>query len=216
MDRVQIFIDGGNFYHLALKLLKITGIDFDFNGFIQFLADNREITKMGKRFYIGTVRERQDDPKSKKSMALQVKFLARLRVAGWKTKTSKLRLREEKVIIDQRTKNYQDILNKGIACIEYQRYREKGIDVKIATDLIAGAVDDKYDTAVLVSSDTDLIPAIDWIRRRFNKKVEYVGFSIIDASEHKQDVKPSQALIGRTDIQRILVKSDLEKFIITK
>lgn len=213
MERVQILIDGGNFHHLVLKLLKVKELDFAFDEFVQFLADNRNIIDKGKRFYTGTVSEQSGNPKSKESMAQQLKLLARLRSAGWETKTSKLRLREEKVAIDERTKNYQDILGKGIACIEYKRFREKGIDVKIAVDLIVGAVDNKYDTAILVSSDTDLIPAIDWVRRRYNKKVEYIGFSIIDNSGKNKDVKPSQAMIGRTDIQRILVKSDIEKFI---
>lgn len=213
MANVQILIDGGNFHHLALKLIKVKELNFNFDEFAKFLADGRKITDQGKRFYVGTVREQLNNHRSKEAMAEQIKFLTRLRSSGWETKTSKLRLREEKIIIDDRTKNCQDILNKGINCIEYQRWREKGIDVKIATDLIAGAVDDKYDTAILVSSDTDLIPAIDWIRIRFRKRVEYIGFSIIDEAGRKKDIKPSQAMIGRSDIQRILVKSDIEKFI---
>ncbi len=210
MEKVQIFVDGGNFYHLVLKLLKIKESDFSLDDFAKFLANGRTITDAGKRFYVGTVKEQQGNLKSKESMSYQVKYLAKLRLAGWETKTSKLRLKEEKVMIDARTKNYKNILKKGIASIEYQRFREKGIDVKIATDLIVGAVDDQYDTAILVSSDADLIPAIDWIRRRYNKKVEYVGFSIIGKSGN---TKPSQAMIGRTDIQRILIKADLKKFI---
>ncbi len=198
---------------MVLKLIKVKELDFAFDEFAKFLADSREITDKGRRFYVGTVREQSNNQRSKDSMADQVKFLARLRVIGWETKTSKLRLRDEKVIIDERTKNCRDILNKGINCIEYQRFREKGIDVKIATDLIVGAMDNKYDTAILVSSDTDLIPAVDLVRRRFNKKVEYIGFSIIDKTGENKDAKPSQAMISRTDIQRILVESDIEKFI---
>lgn len=213
MEKVQIFVDAGNFHHLALKILKIKEINFLFNEFAEFLANNREITSKGKRFYVGTVREQIDNPKSKETMAQQVRLLAKLRLAGWETKTSKLCLREERVNIDERTKNYKEILEKGITQIEYQRFREKGIDVKLATDLIVGAVDNQYDTAIVVSSDTDLIPAFDWIRGRYSKKIEYVGFSIIDDSGKNQNTKPSQAMIGRTDIQRILVKSDLDKFI---
>lgn len=212
-ERIQIFIDGGNFHHLALKKLNTKELDFAFNEFAKFLANGRVITNMGKRFYVGTVREQINNPKSKESMAKQVKLLTRLRSSGWETKTSKLRLREEKVIIDERTANYQDVLNKGIAYIEYQRFREKGIDVKIATDLMIGAVDNQYDTAVLVSSDSDLIPAIDLVRKRYKKRVEYIGFSIIDEVGKDKDTKPSQAMISKTDIQRILIKSDLGKFI---
>lgn len=37
--------------------------------------------------------------------------------------------------------------------------REKGIDVRIAVDLVRGALNDEYDVAVLFSADSDLVPA---------------------------------------------------------
>ena len=37
--------------------------------------------------------------------------------------------------------------------------REKGIDVMIAVDMVMGAVRDEFDVAILVSADTDLLPA---------------------------------------------------------
>ena len=58
-----------------------------------------------------------------------------------------------------------------------------------------------YDTAILVSSDTDLIPAL-MKARLMKKKVEYIGFS------HK----PSYGLIGHSDIRRLLTKEDIEQF----
>ena len=70
-----------------------------------------------------------------------------------------------------------------------------------------------YDTAILVSSDGDLIPAVDWIRRRRSKKVEYVGFSIEDQEDQSQSTRPLQSMINRSDIQRILVVSDIKPFI---
>lgn len=39
--RVQIFIDGGNFHHLALRPLGIKETDFDFDAFAEFVADGR-------------------------------------------------------------------------------------------------------------------------------------------------------------------------------
>ncbi len=110
-------------------------------------------------------------------------------------------------------KNYKNILKKGISKIQYERLREKGIDVKLATDLIVGAIDDKYDVAVVVSSDADIIPAIDWIRNRTHKKIEYVGFSITDGEDNKKSATPSLTLMARTDIQRTLVASDLKPFL---
>jgi hypothetical protein len=39
--------------------------------------------------------------------------------------------------------------------------REKGIDVRLATDLVLMAARDEFDVAVLFSRDTDLLPAIE-------------------------------------------------------
>lgn len=41
------------------------------------------------------------------------------------------------------------------------RAEEKGIDVMMALDIALGARDDLYDVAVVVSADTDLVPAIE-------------------------------------------------------
>jgi len=210
---VQIFIDGGNFYHLALKKIGAKDIDFSFDEFARFLANGRNISQRGKRYYTGTVREEIGNSRSKKAMSRQTKFLTVLKKGGWEIKTSKLRNRLERIIIDDRVTGYKNLHKKGIKFIEYKTTREKGIDVKLATDLIAGAVDKKYDTAIVVSSDSDLIPAIDWVRKRTAKKIEYVGFSLIDKEDRKSSTKPLQTMITYTDIQRILVEFDLKKFV---
>ncbi|MGI9119704.1 MAG: NYN domain-containing protein [Acidimicrobiales bacterium] len=41
--------------------------------------------------------------------------------------------------------------------------REKGIDVLIALAMILGAMRDAFDVAVLVSADTDLVPALETV-----------------------------------------------------
>jgi len=61
----------------------------------------------------------------------------------WMIKTSTLRTRTEKVEIDERVIDYQKVLELGITEIYHKKSRGKGIDVKIATDLIIGALDDK-------------------------------------------------------------------------
>lgn len=44
--------------------------------------------------------------------------------------------------------------------------KEKGIDVLIAIDIVAMALNDEYDTAILVSDDTDLLPALELVAER--------------------------------------------------
>jgi len=217
MERVCILIDSGNFYHLVLKKLGLRDTEFNFEGFATFLADGREIAHEGKRFYVGTVRERQDGHESKTAMENQTKLFSDLMRAGnWAIKTSKLRTRIEKLKIDDRVTNYKEIFKRGITEIEYQKSREKGIDVKMAVDLMVGSIDDKYDTAIVVSSDTDLVPAIDWVRKRQKKKVEYIGFSIPCVNPKTgvdESTRPPKTMIYNSDVQRVLVESDMKPFI---
>ncbi|MEK7174376.1 MAG: NYN domain-containing protein [Patescibacteria group bacterium] len=214
MDRVCIFIDAGNFYHLALRRLGLHEADFDFDGFATFLANGREIAREGKRFYVGTVREIQDGHENKQAMVNQTSLFRELiERGGWEIKTSKLRTRVEKIKIDNRVVDHERLQKMGLQEISYVRSREKGIDVKLATDIIVGAIDKKYDVAIVVSSDADLVPAIDWVRMRLKKKVEYIGFSMpATATDADDAIKPTKTMIYRTDIQRVLVESDIRPF----
>ncbi len=213
MERVSILIDGSNFYHLVLKKLSLEESQFNFDAFANFLANGRTITEKGKRFYTGTVREKEGDARSRVAMSKQTAFFTKLSKVNWELKTSKLKIRFEEIHIDKRVVEYKELQKAGITRITVERLREKGIDVKLATDLIVGAVDDQYDTAIIVSSDSDLIPAIDWVRLRKKKKVEYIGFSVLDEKNPKNSTRPLLSLINKTDLQRTLVKSDLDSFI---
>lgn len=215
MEKVCIFIDAANFYHLVLKKIGIQDIDFDFEKFAKFLAGEREIMKSGKRFYVGTVREKHGGYENKNAMSNQTSLFTRLiATGGWRIETSKLRTRIERVMIDSRVTDSQKILNLGIKEVVYERSREKGIDVKIAIDLILGTIgQNRYNTAILVSSDTDLVPAIDLIRNKFKRKVEYIGFSM-PQEKNEESTRPVRRMIYSTDIQRVLIESDIRPFII--
>ncbi len=53
-------------------------------------------------------------------------------------------------------------------------YHEKGVDVRLAVEMIRLAREDRYDQAYLISSDTDLVPAVEEVQR-LGKAVQYVG-----------------------------------------
>lgn len=52
---------------------------------------------------------------------------------------------------------------------------EKGVDVKLAIDLLSLAYNNKYDVAIIVSNDSDFVPAIKEVQL-LNKKVYNVSF----------------------------------------
>jgi uncharacterized LabA/DUF88 family protein len=74
-------------------------------------------------------------------------------------------------------------------------FREKGVDVRMAVDMVAMACDGKLTKAIIGSSDSDLQPAVTELRNRGVKTV-YLGF------EHK----PNRGLIYTTD-DHILIKN---------
>ena len=214
MEKVCIFIDSGNFYHLVLKKLGLKEINFDFEKFSKFLAGEREIAKEGKRFYVATVREKAGWHENQTAMSNQTTFFSGLiNIGNWKIETSKLRTRREKIKIDDRVEGFQGLLKLGIKEIIYERSREKGVDVKLAIDLVIEAIDGRYDTAILVSSDTDIVPAVDLVRSRLKKKVEYIGFSIPESDTYEA-TKPVKRMIYSTDTQRVLSDLDIKSFIV--
>ena len=176
-ERVAVYIDGSNFYgYLKDKEINFPkGIKFDFKKFVDFLVgNNRKL--VSKRYYTGVFRNLDGTDKSKNLVSGQQKFFTNLQKDGFTIKRGR-------------------IMPLG------KLYKEKGTDVKISVDLIVGVVDDLYDTAILVSSDTDLIPAIRYIKYK-NKKVEYIGFA------HA----PSLGIQKYANLSRLLLLEDIEKF----
>ncbi len=175
-EKVAIYIDGNNFYkYLKDKEVNFPkGIKFNFTKFVDYLVKERKC--ISKRYYVGIARNMDDSQKSKHIVSGQQKFLSKIENEGF-------------------------IIKRGRVMYDKGRIREKGTDVKIAVDLIIGAVDNLYDTAVLVSSDTDLIPAIKYIKYK-GKKLEYVGFS------HS----PSLGIQKYADISILLRLEEIEKF----
>lgn len=172
-ERVSIIIDGSNFYH-RVKELGFTGLSvFDYKKFGLFLAGKR--TCVLYKYYVGAVREEAGNKKSKQLMANQQKLISHLKNQGWEI-------------------GFGHILKTD-------DYHEKGVDVLMATDMLVGAYENLFDAVILVSSDTDLIPAIKKARSK-GKKVEYVGFS----------QRPSYGLIKHCDVRRLLTKEDIWQF----
>lgn len=78
---------------------------------------------------------------------------------------------------------------------------EKGIDTLLAIDLVRMAIDGLYDTAVIASSDADMVPAVEFVHTR-GKKVIQAGFppSGVDLATQcwgSFDVMPLQGQIER-------------------
>ena len=69
---------------------------------------------------------------------------------------------------------YGQYLSKSRQCracgAQWQQAEEKMTDVNIAVRLLADAMDDAFDTAMIVSADSDLVPPVEALRARFPAK----------------------------------------------
>ena len=173
--RIAIYIDGSNLYH-KLKNLNIKKTsDFNYQALCKFLAQKRKL--ISSRYYVGAVRAKSDDQLGQLKRINQQKFFNNLE--------------KQNIVVKQ-----------GYLMETAGIFHEKGVDVKIAVDLLVGAYDDLYDVAILISSDTDLIPAIKKLRH-LGKRLEYIGFL------HG----PSFALQKNSNVSRLLDRRDLEDFV---
>lgn len=178
--RVAIYIDGSNLYY-KLRDCEIKNITyFGYAALSDWLARERKI--IAKRYYVGVVRTKEGDVKSKKMQEAQVKLFNHLQ---------------------SKKENFN--VQRGYLMKNDGVFHEKGVDVKLAVDILVGAYEDLYDVAILISSDTDLIPAIQKVKK-LGKEVEYIGFS------HK----PSYGLIKNANETRLLTKNELESFQVLK
>ncbi len=167
-----VYIDGQNFLYKAADVLiaakkikeKQDLHTFSFRSLIEDLLDEKEVEI---RFYGTRLRRYKEPADIAKKSQVMVDSQRRLRNTLNAQnllfiESGKLKLRDGDIC---KTCGKQD-----------SRFQEKGVDVRIAVDMVVDACDNKAQKLVLVSSDTDLLPAIQNVISR-GKSVVYVGFS---------------------------------------
>lgn len=77
---------------------------------------------------------------------------------------------------------------------------EKMTDVNIAVALMEDALNDEFDTAILISADSDLCPAISAIRRIASKKKIVVGFPPGRYSADLKQAASASFVVGRAKL----------------
>jgi len=79
----------------------------------------------------------------------------------------------------------------------YSSPNEKMTDVNIASRMLVDAFQDRFDTAFLISGDTDLIPPIREIKSNFTQKRVIVGFPPGRHNVSLQKIVSASFIIGR-------------------
>jgi uncharacterized LabA/DUF88 family protein len=185
-EKVIVFIDGSNHYHIIQKMFNHPEClsEFNFENFIKYLVGDRDLVRV--YYYTAPLDKNYIAPKGskggKETYAKQQQFFEKLRKISYFNLTL-CRMQKE-------------IINGKI------HYMVKEDDINLAVDMVKLAYNNAYDTAILVSSDGDFVPAIKVVKE-VGKKVENIGF----------ETKFSWHLKNECDKYRQLSKKEVALFL---
>lgn len=176
MQRVRFLVDGFNLYHS----LKDAGEERDSELGTTGCLGTRwlDISKLCKSLSSGHLRKHKVE---------KIQYFS-----AYAT-----HLQERKPQVIQRHERYIEALkSSGVEVVlgkfkkagppNYSRYEEKGTDVAIAAHMLVAFALDTCDTVVLVTGDTDLVPAIELAKTTFpNKRIGV----LIPHNRHNEELK---------------------------
>lgn len=147
--RAIVFIDGQNLYHSVREAFGYTFPNYDIRKLSETICQQHSWDVEEIRFYTG-VPDLQDDARWNN---FWIRKLAAMGQIGIKIFSRSLRYRNQTVRLPN-GKTYTFLVGQ-----------EKGVDVRIAIDVIRFAHERKYDIALIFSQDQDLTEVADEVRR---------------------------------------------------
>ena len=164
MSQVILFIDGENFINKIEEVLRNKGI-YKKQAEIASLNFDKLFAKPLKDFEISR----------------KIFYAAKLHLhKETKKKSQELIKTQRKLRNNLLNQNFEFVMAGNVRSQVIGSkifFREKGVDVKIAVDLVSLSSDKFLKTAILCCSDSDLQPAVKELRRR-KTQIVYLGFEI--------------------------------------
>lgn len=202
-DEAMVFIDGNNFYH-NIKGMKIKPGNVDFLKLSEYVCSFFS-SRRKETVYYNSVPSIKD---GKKLYYSHMKFLDGLKkLPRFTVKTRKLQRssteevqKEKKDILEglNLCDKCEPIIRKTcMDCVGNIKKREKGIDIMIGIDMLEVAIKDKCNRCILISGDSDFVPALKLIEK--NGKKVCTAFVPKGYAYELRD-KFDYFLIGRNDI----------------
>ncbi len=217
-----VFIDGNNFYHIINLMINdrinpmgIKASHIDFKKLSESVCSYFGVSWKGTRYYnsVPNVEDNKDIYWKHMNFLKSIEQLQNFEVI-----TRKLQRHSTKEILSQKTKiisnlglceNCQPLVETNCNdCIGTIKMREKGIDVKIAIDMVEFAIKNKCGCVILVSGDADLIPALKIVEE--NKKMAYSAFLTYGYSYELRSVFKN-LIMGKDFIKSKCLKDGIAK-----
>ena len=156
IERAIVYVDGFNLYHglMQARLGRSRWLDLSAMS-RSLLGDNRRLELV--RYFTTRVRDRPGDAER------QSVYIDALRSRGGVEIDFGFFLRKKDIECSRCQNSWPD-------------YEEKKTDVNIAVRLLNDAFDDRFDVALVVSGDSDLVPAVESVKTRHPDKRLIVAF----------------------------------------
>jgi uncharacterized LabA/DUF88 family protein len=190
-ERVIVYIDGFNLYHglkeAGYKRFYWLNIQSLVESFIRPHQELKMIKYFTAKITTGdrAKKHRQD------SFINAVKSLNLVEIIFGKYKTS-----------NNLCPNYdRDHPEKFMCSGVLHEAKEKQTDVNIAIGIVSDALHNEYDTALLISGDTDLIPAMDYVRQNCAGKIVSVLFPPARKNDEMSGAATGSSIIGRKKLK---------------
>jgi len=159
--------------------------EFDFSGLFNKVLTGINIDR--KIFYFARIKEHEERIKKSKQLIEEQRLLkTHLETQGFE------------VVLSGRVRGQMEEEYNGRKVLVF---KEKGVDVKIAVDMVSLSCDKKVKEIILASSDSDLQPAVKEVR---NRKVNCVYLGL--------EAQPNKGLSYTTNRTILIRNSELFEF----
>ena len=186
-----LLIDGENFkgkmkaVFKDIKKGKVMWHEYDFKGLLDKVLAGKQIDK--KTFYFARIKEHEESKEKSKQLIEEQRLLkTHLEIQGFE------------VVLTGRVRGQME---DGHGEKKVLVFKEKGVDVKVAVDMVCLACDKKAKEIILGSSDSDLQPAIKEVRNRGVNCI-YLGF----------ETQPNKGLSFTTNNTILVRNSEISEF----
>ncbi len=189
--KTTLFIDGENFIKKMRTVFGIANKErllldkYNFKGLFDKALEGIKIDNT--IFYFAHLKEHPDTKEKSRQLIAEQRLLK-----------NSLQRQGFIVILSGRVRGQLEEDNRGKKTLIF---KEKGVDVKVAVDMMVAACDGNLKTGIIGSSDSDLQPAIAELRNR-NVECIYLGFEMM----------PNKGLVYTTNRTILIRNSEILEF----
>jgi hypothetical protein len=169
--RACVYIDGFNLYYGALKGTSEKWLDLA--AWSSLMLPGLTVVRIA--YCTARITARSDDPRAHVRQDAYLRALATLPtvdILEGTFKVSKPRMfRVPSVTCSCCNAHQPSCSCCRASTVQVVKTEEKGSDVNLAVQLVADGFQDRFDTALIVSNDSDIQPAVDVVRDQLGKRV---------------------------------------------